>query len=95
MKTIVDYLKEHKKYEHDVMDADFELELKGEQIKLRQINIAGTFCSLKKNKQKVALAITDNPPHWPSIPSMRFTAFVTPIIQTKVKGYAKIPRFTV
>ena len=35
MKTVVDYLKKNKKYEHDVMDADFELELKGDIIKLR------------------------------------------------------------
>ena len=57
--------------------------------------IAGSFPSLKKNKQNVALAITDNPPHWPSIPSIRLTAFVTPIIQIKVNGYAKIPKFIV
>lgn len=35
MKTVVDYLKENKKYEHDVMDADFELELEGDKIKLK------------------------------------------------------------
>ena len=35
MKTVVDYLKKNKKYEHDVMDADFELELEGDIIKLR------------------------------------------------------------
>ena len=35
MKTVVDYLKANKKYEHDVMDADYELELDGDKIKLR------------------------------------------------------------
>ena len=35
MKTIVEYLRINRKYEHDVMDADFELELDGDKIKLR------------------------------------------------------------
>ena len=34
MKTVVDYLKEHGKYEHDVMGRAFEIELQGERILL-------------------------------------------------------------
>ena len=35
MKTVVDYLKEHKQYIHDVMDADFELEMIEDKIILK------------------------------------------------------------
>lgn len=35
MKTVVDYLKEHKQYIHDVMDADFELKLDSEVVTLK------------------------------------------------------------
>ena len=35
MKTVVDYLKKNKKYEHDVMDADFELEIIEDKIILK------------------------------------------------------------
>lgn len=35
MKTVVDYLKKNKKYTHDVMERDFELELDGSVITLR------------------------------------------------------------
>lgn len=35
MKTVVDYLKEHGKYEHDFQGRDFELELSGKDILLR------------------------------------------------------------
>jgi hypothetical protein len=35
MKDVVDYLKKHKQYKHDVMGRDFELELDGNVITLR------------------------------------------------------------
>lgn len=35
MKTVIDYLKEHRKYEHDVKDRAFELELTDKDIELR------------------------------------------------------------
>lgn len=35
MKTVIDYLKEHGKYEHDVQDRAFELELADKNIELR------------------------------------------------------------
>ena len=38
MKTIVDYLKEHGKYEHDVQGRAFELILKGNQILLNYLD---------------------------------------------------------
>ena len=38
MKTIIDYLKEHGKYEHDVMGRAFELILKGNQILLNYLD---------------------------------------------------------
>lgn len=38
MKTIVDYLKEHGKYEHDVKGRAFELILKGNQILLNYLD---------------------------------------------------------
>ena len=38
MKTVVDYLKEHGKYEHDVMGRAFELILKGNQILLNYLD---------------------------------------------------------
>lgn len=38
MKTILDYLKEHKRYEHDVQGRAFELELTDKNIELRVNN---------------------------------------------------------
>lgn len=38
MKTVVDYLKEHGKYEHDVKGRAFELILKGNQILLNYLD---------------------------------------------------------
>lgn len=38
MKTVLDYLKEHKKYEHDCQGRDFELELTDKDIELRYKN---------------------------------------------------------
>ena len=38
MKTIIDYLKEHGKYEHDVKGRAFELILKGNQILLNYLD---------------------------------------------------------
>jgi hypothetical protein len=59
MKTVIDYLKEHGKYEHDFQGRDFELELVGERILLKRENGKEHIIDANQKGYYIEIAIQD------------------------------------